>query len=271
MATDFWFKFNFKDWANDVRPLSLTARGLLLEMIIYMRQAPVVGQMPNDIRFIVRLTGGLTEEITESITEFKNFGILDFVKNDDGTETIISRRIVKEFERSRINAENGKNGGNPKLKKEIRLTESVNQNSNQTHNRTSNSIFNSNSEDDFIEKGVQGEKQITAEMLAKIPEKVHEFADRALMDLSLLQSCQNKNSKITEHEYVKLVEEFRNVQIHGTDYYHVYQGFKRHLLNSSLLKNWDTTKGNAKTKSGQALTRNLASEIKYDQNGNAIL
>lgn len=144
MATDFWFKFNFKDWANDVRPLSLTARGLLLEMIIYMRQAPVVGQMPNDIRLIVRLTGALTEEITESITEFKNFGILDFVKNDDGSETIISRRIVKEFERSRINAENGKNGGNPKLKKQSRLTESVNQNDNQTHNRTSNSISNSN-------------------------------------------------------------------------------------------------------------------------------
>lgn len=152
MATDFWFKFNFKDWANDVRPLSLTARGLLLEMIIYMRQAPVVGQMPNDIRLIVRLTGGLTEEITESITEFKNFGILDFVKNDDGSETIISRRIVKEFERSRINAQNGKNGGNPKLKKQIRLTESVNQNENQTHNRTSNSISNSNFDSEIENK-----------------------------------------------------------------------------------------------------------------------
>lgn len=208
--------------------------------------------------------------LTKRLDELERAQIMEILEGVDGgfaipwvRESIIKRR---EYSESRRNNRKSK----PEKQNEKPITKHPNTSSTYVQhmeNENENEIV----KEVYIEKGVQGEKQITAEMLAKIPEKVHEFADRALMDLSLLQSCQNKNSRITEHEYVKLVEEFRNVQIHGTDYYHVYQGFKRHLLNSSLLKNWDTTKGNAKTKSGQALSRNLASEIKYDQNGNAIL
>jgi len=47
MASEYWFKFKYKDWQNDVKPLSLTARAILLEMIIYMRQSPDKGTMPT--------------------------------------------------------------------------------------------------------------------------------------------------------------------------------------------------------------------------------
>lgn len=163
MATDFWFKFNFKDWSNDVKPLSLTARGMLMELIIYMRQSPVKGVVQNDVRLLVRLTGGLTEEITESITEFRENGIFDFVTDENGAEQIVSRRIIKEFQKSATNSENGKKGGNPNLKKDSRLSDSVNRNSNRTsnqkHNRTSNSIFNSDSKLLSKGKGVKGKNQ----------------------------------------------------------------------------------------------------------------
>lgn len=162
MATDFWFKFNFKDWSNDVKPLSLTARGMLMELIIYMRQSPVKGVVQNDVRLLGRLTGGLTDEITESITEFRENGIFDFIIDENGAEQIVSRRIIKEFEKSATNSENGKKGGNPRLKKESRLTDSdkrnSNRTSNQTHNRPSNSIFNSDSEIDIEGKRGEGEK-----------------------------------------------------------------------------------------------------------------
>jgi hypothetical protein len=143
MATEFWFKFNFKDWASDVKPLSLTARGLLMEIIIYMNNSKTFF-VENDIRFLVRLSGGLTEEVTESIAEFKKFGILDFEQNEAGQEIIVSRRLRKFLEKSRINTENGQKGGNPTLKNKSRLTESDNQNANPPSN--SISISNSNSD-----------------------------------------------------------------------------------------------------------------------------
>ena len=156
MAQEFWFKFNFKDWANDVKPLSLTARGLLLELIIYLRQTDQVGRMPVDVRLLVRLSGGLTEEITESLTEFKKFGCFDFVVDEAGVEWLVSRRIEREFHKSLINKENGKKGGNPKL---VGLTDGLTDSVKRTANRTSNSnsISNSNSLS-LTEKGLSREK-----------------------------------------------------------------------------------------------------------------
>lgn len=131
MADEFWFKFNFKDWADDVKPLSLKARGLLIELIIYMRKNN--GEIIIDIPLIVRLTGGLTEEITESLTEFKTFAIFDF-QILDGKEIMISRKIKKALHKSLVNRENGNKGGNP------RLSMSVNRSVNPTSNSNSNSI-----------------------------------------------------------------------------------------------------------------------------------
>ncbi len=136
MASDFWFKFNFKDWADDVKPLSLQARGLLIELIIYLRRQN--GEMKVDIPLLCRLTGGLSEEITGCLTEFKTFGILDFDYSGDGVCIMSSRRIKKEIAKSLINRENGAKGGNP------RLTDSDKAPVGKPDNRYSNSIFNSN-------------------------------------------------------------------------------------------------------------------------------
>jgi hypothetical protein len=251
MATEFWFKFNFKDWANDVRPLSLTARGMLLELIIYMRQTATIGMMPLDIRLIVRLTGCLTEEATESITEFKNFGIFDFVKNDDGSETIISRRIVKEFERSRINTANGKNGGNPTLKNKIRLTDSVNQNANQTSNSISNSNFNSNFD---LEKKA---------WFKVFWEKYNKKQDS--------KKCLDKWLKLSDSEINAALDKV-DQYVHSTPDVQ----FRKNPLTWLNGKCWEDEiitpmQLGAKTKSGQAMERNLAAELKFDENGNAIL
>lgn len=137
MASDFWFKFYFKDWADDVKPLSLTARGLLIELIIHLRKNE--GEMPCDIRLISRLTGGLSDEITGGLREFRENLIFDFEKRGE-KEFLISRKIKKEIHISLTNRLNGEKGGNPTLKN------SVNPSDNRGDNRPSNSIFNSDSE-----------------------------------------------------------------------------------------------------------------------------
>lgn len=154
MANEFWFKFNFKDWQNDVRPLSLAARGLLLELIIYLRQTKQVGRMPIDVGLMCRLSGGLTPEITHALTEFREHGLFNFEVDAAGVEWIVSRRIEKEYRMSLISKENGKKGGNPKLVLvNPQVNEGVNPSVNPSPNSNSISISNNNSE-----KGLSREK-----------------------------------------------------------------------------------------------------------------
>lgn len=144
MADNFWYKFYFKEWLNDTKVLSLTARGLLNELIIYLKQSDPVGTMPVDIRFISRLTGGLTEEITESLAEFRKYGVLSF-EISNGQEFLISRRIIKENLKSLVNTENGKKGGNPGLSNSVNRNHNRGVKARDNRSPNSNSIFNSNS------------------------------------------------------------------------------------------------------------------------------
>jgi hypothetical protein len=110
-----FIKFFPKDWGNDVKPLSLTARGLLIELIILL--AKNKGTITLDILYLKRSTGGTTKEINKALNEFKKHNILDFKIDDLGTH-VKSRKIIKGISKSLINKENGNNGGNPSLKKE---------------------------------------------------------------------------------------------------------------------------------------------------------
>jgi len=138
MASDF-FKFHFKDWQDDVKPLSLAARGLLIELIIHLKKSN--GEMIVDLILISRLSGGLTEQLTECLTEYRKFEIFDFKKTSDGQEILISRKIKKELKRSETNSRNGKNGGNPVLKKQSRLTEKISDPLTETVTFVSDSLF----------------------------------------------------------------------------------------------------------------------------------
>lgn len=249
MATDFWFKFKFKDYLADTRVLSVEARGLLVDIIIYMESNKTFF-IKNDPEFLIRLTGITTEKLTKCITEFKNFGTLNFEQNENFEQIIVSRKIKKDLQRSRINAENGKNGGNPRLKKEVRLTDSDNRNDNQTHNRTSNSIFISDKEEGIV-KGVQGEKEreknpdgslpnISDEQIAAIPEIVERFSEQCLSDFRFHDSLRQKNHKLkTDEDCRRAIKAFAAVQSHGLEYYWRIQNFKQHMLRSPVFLNFD--------------------------------
>lgn len=249
MATEFWFKFNFKDWASDVKPLSLTARGLLMEIIIYMNNSKTFW-VENDIRFLVRLSGGLTEEITESLTEFKKFGIFDFEQNDENAQIIVSRRLRKFLEKSRINTENGIKGGNPTLKTKSRLTESDNQNANPPSN--SNSISNFNSNFDLESK-------------------------KAWFQTFWNAYAKKQDSKKCFDKWMKLTDAEMNAALDKV-YLYVQSTpdvqYRKNPLTWLNGKCWNDEvimpTLTAKTKSGQALRTDLLAGIEYDEHGNMI-
>lgn len=114
MANEYWFKFNFKDWDEDVKPLSLTARGALAGLIIFLRKSG--GMVAVDNMLLARITGGKIEEMPICLNEFRQFNTFDF-KFEGGCEYLVSRKITKELNRTKINKDNGSKGGNPNLKK----------------------------------------------------------------------------------------------------------------------------------------------------------
>jgi hypothetical protein len=197
MAKDFWFKFYFKDWSDDVKPLSLMARGLLIELIIELRKSN--GEIPLDINLISRLSGGLTEQITECITEFKTFGILDF-EIRDGKEFLISRKIKKEIAISLINKNNGRKGGNPSLKS---VNPSLNPSDNPTDNRTpiSNSIFISNSRYSDQYKQTESQVEFGIRMLGVNNLRKHQENLFHLLDAFVVYLDHNKIMKEDFNEF----------------------------------------------------------------------
>lgn len=250
MSADFWFKFKFKDYIADTRPLSLTARGILMEIIIYMESNKTYW-IPNDVGLIVRLTGGTTEEITHGLSEFFRFASLNFEKNERGEEIIVSRKIFKDLEKSRINAENGKKGGNPQIKKQIRLTEHTTDGLTESVKPEvkprANSVY-----DSYLEgrdKGVKGEKRgetndalpgLSEDQIADIPNIVTAFAETCLNDFRLHDSLRQKNPRLkSDDDCRKFIREFAGVQVHGLEYYHRIQAFKTHMLRSPLLTKFD--------------------------------
>lgn len=150
MAAEFWFKFYFKDWRSDTILLSTEEKGLLIELIIYMRENN--GECPIDIRLINRLTEITTDNLKIAIQTFREKNIFDF-ETKEGKEYFISRKIKKEIHKSIVNKENGSKGGNPNL---INSDNQINKISvKRKANRISNSISNSDSNNKSKEENVE--------------------------------------------------------------------------------------------------------------------
>lgn len=139
METPF-LKFYSRDWQADsaLRQCSAGARGVWIELLCIMAQNDngcrgylcPNGRLtePLNPSVMQRLTGLLAEEISEGVKELERNGV--FSRTDEGV--IFSRRMVKESEISRINRENGKKGGSP------RLTEPLNRKEEKSDNRKDN-------------------------------------------------------------------------------------------------------------------------------------
>jgi hypothetical protein len=112
-----WMKFYPADWRADprLRMCSLAARGLWIELCSLMHEAEryghlvVAGVVPSP-RQIASLVG--VRDVRAELEELEAAGV--FSKTEDGT--IYSRRMVRDNAKALADEENGKGGGNPKLR-----------------------------------------------------------------------------------------------------------------------------------------------------------
>lgn len=110
-----WFP---SDWRADpgVRMCSLSARGLWIELIGYMHEGEpyghlTVGGLSPSVDDIAALVGRPLSEVRKAMTELEQRQIFS---RDGGT--IFSRRLVRDKAKADKDRENGKGGGNPKLR-----------------------------------------------------------------------------------------------------------------------------------------------------------
>ena len=100
-----------------LRLCSIGARGLWAEMMCLMHEAERYGSLlvngrRIDKKQLAGLAGVSEKECTALLIELEGNGV--FSRDEDGT--IYSRRMRRDFEKAIKDKENGKGGGNPKLK-----------------------------------------------------------------------------------------------------------------------------------------------------------
>lgn len=119
--TDPWLKFYPTDWRSDpkLRMCGLPARGLWIELIAIMHEATPYGHLlvsglaPTDTQLAV-LVGAPSDQIPGLVGELEAAGV--FSRTREGV--IYSRRMTRVAKKSAIARKNGKNGGNPTLRKQ---------------------------------------------------------------------------------------------------------------------------------------------------------
>ncbi len=114
-----WMKFYPADWRSDamLRLCSIAARGLWAEMMCIMHDAERYGSLlvngrRIDKKQLAGLAGTSEKECVQLLLELEGNGV--FSRDDDGT--IYSRRMRRDFDKAIKDKENGRGGGNPRLK-----------------------------------------------------------------------------------------------------------------------------------------------------------
>lgn len=112
-------KFYPSDWRADpmLRLCSMAARGLWVEMLCIMHEATPYGTLlvngrRLDKKQLAALVGIPERDCTALLLELEGGGV--FSREEDGT--IFSRRMRRDAEKALKDKENGKGGGNPRLK-----------------------------------------------------------------------------------------------------------------------------------------------------------
>lgn len=121
MSGTIWTKFYWSDWESDpaLRLCSYAAQGLWMRMLCIaaahdpIGYVAVAGRGLNETA-LARVTGGTESEVRDLLGELDRNGVF----SRDRTGRIYSRRMVADAKRAAIARKNGKNGGNPILRKD---------------------------------------------------------------------------------------------------------------------------------------------------------
>lgn len=115
-----WLKFYPTDWQSDplLGTCSLAARGLWIEMLCVMHSAEPAGSLvrrgePLSLPQIAILARTSPKEAGRLLDELETAGV--FSRDDDGA--IFSRRMRRDLSKAERDRQNGRAGGNPRLRR----------------------------------------------------------------------------------------------------------------------------------------------------------
>lgn len=117
-----WMKFYPADWQSDegLGQCSLMARGLWIELIAIMHKSEIYGHLlisghaPTE-RQLANQVKTSPSLVKKALKELEEWGVFSRTKNG----IIFCRRMVTDFKKDQENRQNGKNGGNPNLRKGV--------------------------------------------------------------------------------------------------------------------------------------------------------
>lgn len=117
-----YMKFYCSDWRGDprLRMCSLAARGLWIDLMSYAHEGEPYGHLTidgkvPDLPGIAALVARPLKEVKAAIAELEDRNV--FSRADNGA--VISRRMVRDKAKADKDKQNGKGGGNPKLKPSV--------------------------------------------------------------------------------------------------------------------------------------------------------
>ena len=128
MSGTTWTKFFWSDWESDpaLRHCSLAAQGLWMRMLCIAAAHDPIGYVAVagrglDETSLARMTGCQESEATILLGELDRNGV--FSRDRHGR--IYNRRMIDDAKKASIARKNGKNGGNPTLRKSSDVVEST--------------------------------------------------------------------------------------------------------------------------------------------------
>lgn len=114
-----YIPFYVGDYLKDTRILPLAVRGAWVDLIMYMWDAPVRGELIGTIEEYARMMGCEKSEADFALNLLKQKSTADFTLLNDGQIKIESRKMKRDLEISQKRSEAGKNGVDAKLAKQF--------------------------------------------------------------------------------------------------------------------------------------------------------
>lgn len=107
------------DWIKDTRSLPANVRGIWIDLVLFMWDNHTRGEMTGSIDEIARMVSCQVEETKFAILLLQQKKTADITLLPSGEFHIVSRRMKKDIEISRIRSEAGKNGVEAKKEKKF--------------------------------------------------------------------------------------------------------------------------------------------------------
>lgn len=105
------------DYLKDTRVLPLAVRGAWMDLILFMWDAPVRGEIVGTIEDFARLMSCEKLEAEFALNLLKQKSTADITLLEDGQTKVVSRKMKREAEISQIRSEVGKEGVEAKKQK----------------------------------------------------------------------------------------------------------------------------------------------------------